>query len=166
MTGLRLVREQDPPYALCPNCGARLELGVGEVTWTARAPADVADRLVLELASAPHEELHVLALNAKLGVISQDRVYRGNTSASLVRIGELFGDALRRHASGILLVHNHPSGDPTPSPDDLHLTAEVVAGGRLLEIPLFDHVIVGAGRYVSLRERGVAFDGPHRTATS
>ena len=72
-------------------------------------------------------------------------VYQGNVPASVVRIGELFRDAVRRNANGLILVHNHPSGDPTPSPDDLHLTAEAVAAGRLLDA------------YVSLRDRGVAF---------
>ena len=85
-------------------------------------------------------------------------VYQGNVSAALVRIGELFRDAVRRHAAGIIIVHNHPSGDPTPSPDDLHLTAEAVAAGRLLDVPVLDHVILGHGAFVSLRDRGITFD--------
>ena len=62
------------------------------------------------------------------------------------------------HAARLILVHNHPSGDPTPTPDDLHLTAEAVAAGRLLDIAVLDHVVLGHGTYVSLRDRGVAFD--------
>jgi DNA repair protein RadC len=85
-------------------------------------------------------------------------VYRGNVSTSLVRVGELFRDAVRQHAAGLILVHNHPSGDPTPSPDDLHLTAETVAAGRLLDVPVLDHLVIGHDAYVSLRDRGVAFD--------
>src|SRR5439155_25416203 len=72
---------------------------------------------------------------------------------------------MRRNANGLILVHNHPSGDPTPSPDDLHLTAEAIAAGRLLDIAVLDHLVIGAGTYVSLRDRGVAFDqrlGQHR----
>jgi len=84
-------------------------------------------------------------------------VYQGNVSTSVVRIGELFRDAVRRNASGLILVHNHPSGDPTPSPDDLHLTAEAVAAGRLLDVAVLDHLIIGHDAYVSLRDRGVAF---------
>jgi DNA repair protein RadC len=75
-----------------------------------------------------------------------------------VRVAELFRDAVRAHAAGLIVVHNHPSGDPEPSPDDLHLTAEAIAAGRLLDLPLLDHVILAADGYVSLRDRGVAFD--------
>jgi DNA repair protein RadC len=93
-------------------------------------------------------------------------VYVGNVSASLVRIGELFRDAVRLDASGVVLVHNHPSGDPTPSPDDLHLTAEAIAAGRLLDVDVLDHVVFGHDTWVSLRDRGVTFDrpGPARAA--
>jgi DNA repair protein RadC len=72
-------------------------------------------------------------------------------------VGELYRDAVRLIASGVILVHNHPSGDPTPSPDDLHLTAEALAAGRLLDIELLDHLVIGHDALVSLRERGVAF---------
>jgi DNA repair protein RadC len=88
--------------------------------------------------------------------------YQGNVSASLVRVGELFRDAVRLDAAGVILVHNHPSGDPTPSPDDLHLTAEALAAGRLLDIDLLDHLVIGHDAYVSLRDRGVSFDRPGR----
>ncbi|MGZ6294434.1 MAG: JAB domain-containing protein, partial [Candidatus Limnocylindrales bacterium] len=89
-----------------------------------------------------------------------ETVYRGNVSTALVRIGELFRDAVRQHAAALIVIHNHPSGDPTPSPDDLHLTAEAVAAGRLLDVPVLDHIIVGHDAYVSLRDRGIAFDPP------
>ena len=94
--------------------------------------------------------------------------YQGNVSASFVRVGELFRDAVRLDAAGVILVHNHPSGDPTPSPDDLHLTAEALAAGRLLDIDLLDHLVIGHDAYVSLRDRGVAFDraGPRPPAAA
>jgi DNA repair protein RadC len=126
--------------------------------WTIRAPRDVADRLLPEMARLEREELRVLLLNAKNGVLRQSTVYVGNVSAALVRVAELFRDAVRVHAAGLIVVHNHPSGDPEPSPDDLHLTAEAIAGGRLLDLPVLDHVILAADGYVSLRDRGVAFD--------
>jgi len=91
-------------------------------------------------------------------VLAMPTIYRGNVSAALVRIAELFRDAVRLHASRLILVHNHPSGDPTPSPDDLHMTAEAVAAGRLLDIAVLDHLVVGHGSWVSLRDRGVSFD--------
>jgi DNA repair protein RadC len=87
-------------------------------------------------------------------------VYQGNVSAALVRVGELFRDAVRLNAAGVILVHNHPSGDPTPSPDDLHVTSEALAAGHLLDIALLDHLVIGHDAYVSLRDRGVLFDRP------
>jgi DNA repair protein RadC len=126
--------------------------------WTIRAPRDVADRLLPEMARLEREELRVLLLNAKNGVLRQSTVYVGNVSAALVRVAELFRDAVRVHAAGLIVVHNHPSGDPEPSPDDLHLTAEAIAGGRLLDLPVLDHIILASDGYVSLRDRGGAFD--------
>lgn len=131
--------------------------------WTIRSPRDVADRLMAQMAHLEREELRVLLLNAKNVVLRQSTVYQGNVSAALVRIAELFRDAVRGHAAGLILVHNHPSGDPEPSPDDLHLTAEAIAAGRLLDIPLLDHVVIARDSYVSLRDRGVAFVRPGRS---
>ena len=102
--------------------------------WTIRSPRDVADRLLLQMGRLEREELRVVLLNTKNVVLRVATVYQGNVSSSLVRVGELFRDAVRLNASGLILVHNHPSGDPTPSPDDLHLTAEALAAGRLLDI--------------------------------
>jgi DNA repair protein RadC len=126
--------------------------------WSVRTPADVADRHVLQMGRLEREELRVVLLNAKNVVLRVVTVYVGNVSASLVRVGELFRDAVRLDASGVILVHNHPSGDPTPSPDDLHLTAEAIAAGRLLDVEVLDHLVVGYDTWVSLRDRGVAFD--------
>lgn len=138
--------------------GRRSQLSTAPQRWTIRAPRDVADRLLPEMARLEREELRVLLLNAKNGVIRQSTVYVGNVSAALVRVAELFRDAVRAHAAGLIVVHNHPSGDPEPSPDDLHLTAEAIAAGRLLDLPLLDHVILAADGFVSLRDRGIAFD--------
>jgi DNA repair protein RadC len=128
--------------------------------WTVRSARDVADRLVLQMGRLEREELRVVLLNTKNVVLRLATVYQGNISSSLVRVGELYRDAVRLNAAGIILVHNHPSGDPTPSPDDLHLTAEALAAGRLLDIDLLDHVVVGHDAWISLRDRGVSFDRP------
>jgi len=125
---------------------------------TVRAPGDLADRLILQMGRLEREELRVVALNTRNAVLAIETVYRGNVSTALVRVGELFRDAIRQHAAGLILVHNHPSGDPTPSPDDLHLTAEAVAAGRLLDVPVLDHLIIGHEAFVSLRDRGIPFD--------
>jgi len=169
-----LARASDAELAAIPGLGlakaarlaAAFELGRRSVAdwpagrWTIRSPRDVADRLVVEMGRLEREELRVLSLNAKNVVQRASTAYVGNVSASLVRVGELFRDAVRLDASGIILVHNHPSGDPTPSPDDLHLTAEAIAAGRLLDIDVLDHVVIGHDAWVSLRDRGVSFDRP------
>jgi DNA repair protein RadC len=126
--------------------------------WTVRRPQDLAARLIAELGHLPREELRVVLLDTRNGVLATPTVYRGNVSVALVRIGELFRDAVRLHAARLILAHNHPSGDPTPSPDDLHMTAEAVAAGRLLDIAVLDHLVIGHGTFVSLRDRGVAFE--------
>jgi DNA repair protein RadC len=132
--------------------------------WTVRSPRDVADRLILQMGRLEREELRVVLLDTKNHVLRVATVYQGNVSSSLVRVGELFRDAVRLNASGVILCHNHPSGDPTPSPDDLHLTAEALAAGRLLDIALLDHLVIGHDAYVSLRDRGVSFDQRARLA--
>ncbi len=171
-----LARASDAELAGIPGVGAAkaarlaaaFELGRRSMAdwppggWTIRSPHDVASRLLLEMGHLEREELRVLALNAKNVVQRMSQVYVGNVSASLVRVGELFRDAVRVDASGIVLAHNHPSGDPTPSPDDLHLTAEAIAAGRLLDVDVLDHVVIGRDAWVSLRDRGVAFDRPGR----
>jgi hypothetical protein len=155
---LAVIRDGPDVQAVCPHCGGSVDLSPVGSSWHTERPIDVAVRLVPQLGPLKREELHVLVLNAKNGVMAQDRIYQGNVSASLVRIGELFKGAVERHGSGLILCHNHPSGDPTPSPDDLHLTAEAIAAGRLLDIPVLDHIIVGGSRFVSLREAGVTFE--------
>ena len=133
---------------------------------TIRSPRDIADRLILQMGRLEREELRVVLLDTKNHVLRVATVYQGNVSASLVRVGELYRDAVRLDASGVILVHNHPSGDPTPSPDDLHLTAAALAAGRLLDIQLLDHLVIGHDAFVSLRDRGVAFDRPDPGAGS
>ena len=140
--------------------GRRLLADWPAARWTVRSPRDVAERLVLQMGPLEREELRVVLLNTKNVVLRVATVYQGNVSSSLVRVGELFRDAVRLNATGVILVHNHPSGDPTPSPEDLHLTAEALAAGRLLDIQLLDHLVVGHDAWISLRDRGIAFDRP------
>jgi DNA repair protein RadC len=140
--------------------GRRLLADWPTARWLIRGPSDVADRLTLQMGGLEREELRVVILDTKNHVLRVATVYQGNVSASLVRVGELFRDAVRLNAAGVILVHNHPSGDPTPSPDDLHLTSEALAAGRLLDIALLDHLVIGHDAYVSLRDRGVSFDRP------
>jgi DNA repair protein RadC len=140
--------------------GRRLMADWPSGRWIVRSPRDVADRLVLQMGRLEREELRVVVLNTRNAVLRVATAYVGNVSTSVVRVGELFRDAVRLNATGVIFVHNHPSGDPTPSPDDLHLTAEALAAGRLLDIDLLDHLVIGHDAFISLRDRGVAFDRP------
>jgi len=139
---------------------AALELGRRALA--AERDGDILDTpAAAERALAPHlahrerEALVVALLTRKQRLIAVIPVYAGNVAGTSVRIGELFTEALRRNAAGILLAHNRPSGDPEPSADDLRTTHDVIAAGRLLGVSVVDHLIIGAGRHVSLRERGV-----------
>jgi DNA repair protein RadC len=158
LPGMGLTRAAQVVAAV--ELGRRTLAGPPAGRWTIRTPRDVADRLLPQMAPLEREELHVLLLNTRNVVLRQVPLYVGNVSTALVRVAELFRDAVRAHAASVIVVHNHPSGDPGPSPDDLHLTAESIAAGRLLDIPVLDHVIVASGGWVSLRDRGVAFDRP------
>lgn len=122
--------------------------------WQVRTPADLAERLIPLMGHLEREELRVLLLNTKNAVIAMVTVYGGNLAGSSVRVGEVFRDAVRRQAAGLVVAHNHPSGDPSPSPEDLRITGELAAAGRLLDIELVDHLVIGHGRWVSLRTLG------------
>ena len=160
VAGIGVVRAAQLVAAF--ELGRRLLSDWPAARWTIRGPADVAERLILQMGRLEREELRVVMLDTKNHVLRVATVYQGNVSSSLVRVGELFRDAVRLNAAGVILVHNHPSGDPTPSPDDLHLTAEALAAGRLLDIALLDHLVIGHDAYASLRDRGVDFDRPDR----
>jgi len=123
-------------------------------TWRIRSPADLAERLLAEMAALPREELRVAVLNSKNVVTALVTVYVGSLAGSPVRVGEVFHDAVRRHGAAVIVVHNHPSGDPSPSSEDLRITADLVAAGRLLDIELLDHLVLGRDRWVSLRAAG------------
>jgi DNA repair protein RadC len=144
----------------CPGCGHPFDLSTKGHTWTIRQPQDVADRLMARYGRLEQEHLVVLSLDTKNHVRSEVVAYVGSIAAAHVRIGELLCEPIRQRAAGLIVVHNHPSGDPAPSPDDLHLTAEALAAAKLLDLALLDHIIVSADRWVSLRDRGINFDRP------
>lgn len=156
LTGIGAARAAQLVAAF--ELGRRLLADWPSGRWSIRGPRDVADRLILQMGRLEREELRIVILDTKNHVLRVATVYQGNVSSSLVRVGELYRDAVRLNAAGIILVHNHPSGDPTPSPDDLHLTAEALAAGRMLDIQLLDHLVIGHDAYVSMRDRGIAFD--------
>jgi DNA repair protein RadC len=112
----------------------------------------VAALLMAEMYGLEQEELRVVLLNTRNQVIDVVTVYRGTLNSSLVRVPEVFKEAIRRNALSIIVAHNHPSGDPEPSPQDRVLTRELVEAGKLLEIEVLDHLVIGRGRWTSLRQ--------------
>ncbi len=137
--------------------GRRLLMATPPERLQIRSPEDVAALLMLEMGSLDQEQLRVLLLDTRHQVIRQVTVYIGNVNTSLVRLAEVFREAIRENAPAVLIAHNHPSQDPTPSPQDVALTREAVEVGRLLSIELVDHLILATTRWVSLRERGLGF---------
>ena len=122
-----------------------------------RSPRDVASLLTSEMAFLAQESLRVLLLNTRNQVLAVHEVYKGNVSSAVVRTAEVFRAAVREGCPSIIIVHNHPSGDPTPSSDDARVTEQLVRAGRLLDIDVLDHVVVAQGGYVSLKDRGLGF---------
>lgn len=122
-----------------------------------RQPADVAGLLLAEMRDLEVEEFRVVLLNTKHYVLAVDRVSVGGLDSSSAHPREIFKRAIRRSAAAMILVHNHPSGDPEPSPEDVQVTRRLAEAGRILGIEVLDHIVVGDGRYVSFRERGITF---------
>jgi len=122
--------------------------------WRIRAPADLAERLMPAMGHLEREELRSVLLTTKNTVSGMVTVYAGNLAGSPVRVGEVFREAVRRQAAAMVVVHNHPSGDPSPSAEDLRITRELAEAGRMLDIELLDHLVIGHGRWVSLRSLG------------
>ncbi len=135
--GTRLSREQRP---LAPRI---------------REPEDVARRFAPRLRDLPVEEFHLLALDSQSRVLREVLVTRGILDSSLVHPREVFRAAIAEAAAGIIVVHNHPSGDPTPSAEDRTVTRQLVAAGQLLDVPLHDHVIIAGDRFTSFAAQGL-----------
>jgi len=137
--------------------GRRLLLAQPEERLQVRSPADLVPLLMLEMGPLDQETLRVVLLNTKNQVIKFSDVYRGSLNSSLVRVAEVFKEAVRVNAAAIIVAHNHPSGDPTPSPEDARVTEQIVAAGKLLEIEVLDHLVIGERTYISLREKRLGF---------
>ena len=138
--------------------GRRLMAESPEERWQIRAPSDAANLLMPRLGYEEQEHFVVLFLDTRNRVTDQETLYIGSLNTSLVRIAEVFRGAVRRHCAAIIVAHNHPSGDPTPSPEDVALTRRLVDAGKLLEVDVLDHLVIGNNRYVSLRERSLGFE--------
>ncbi|MDY6907234.1 MAG: DNA repair protein RadC [Chloroflexota bacterium] len=137
--------------------GRRLVSAQPEERAVVHSPQDVANLLMAEMGSLDQEELKVVLLNTKNQVVAVRDLYRGNVNQSLIRPSEVFREAVRENCPAIIVVHNHPSGDPAPSADDIEVTERLIAAGRLLDIEVVDHLVIGQNRFVSLKEAGQAF---------
>jgi DNA repair protein RadC len=126
-----------------------------EVRPVIRSPADVGELVMSELRHAAREHFKALLLDSKNQVLRVVTVSVGSLNESIVHPRELYREAIRHSAAAVIVAHNHPSGDPAPSPEDVEVTRRLHDAGRLLGIDLLDHVIIGDGRWVSLKERGV-----------
>lgn len=135
--------------------GKRLSGTAGRSEMTVKTPEDAADILMEEMRYLKKEHMKLLLLNVKCGLISIEDVSVGSLNSSIVHPREIFIPAIKKSSASIILAHNHPSGDPTPSQEDINVTRRVSEAGKIIGIELVDHVIIGDGKFVSLRGKGL-----------
>lgn len=153
-TLIHLVREN---LRVLAEVAARSEVALLDATQDDRpihSPADIAAYLGPELGGLAQEQLRVVCLDTKNRVLATVLVYQGGLNATVIRLADCFREPVRLGAAAIVLVHNHPSGDPTPSPEDIHLTAEAGRVGELLGIEVLDHIVIAGSNHLSLRQQG------------
>lgn len=134
--------------------GRRLRQAPRQKTAVIRLPRDVADLMIPELAHLTQEHFVCLFLNTKNHVIGKQTIFVGSLDSSIVHPREVFKEAIRRSSASVICLHNHPSGDPTPSREDIAVTHTLREAGEVVGITLLDHVIIGDGKYISLKEQG------------
>ncbi len=139
--------------------GRRVVLAKQGERLVVRSPSDAAQLLMAEMSHLEQEHFRVLFLDTRNRLLGIETLYVGSLNASNIRVSEVFRDAVKRNCAAIIVTHNHPSGDPTPSPEDVEVTRQLAEAGELLNIEVLDHLIIGRRRFVSLRERGLGFGG-------
>lgn len=137
--------------------GRRLMLESPEERPTINSPADAAALVQYEMSALEKEEMRVILLDTRNHVLDIVTVAHGSLNSAQMRVGEIFTPAVRRNAAAMIAVHNHPSGDPKPSPDDVAITRAMIEAGKLLDIEILDHLVIGLGKYVSLKEKKLGF---------
>ena len=143
---------------------AALELGRRLATTTPEerpqitSPADAANLLMSEMSLLEQEHLRLILLDTRNHVLRMPTLYIGSLNSTTIRISEIFRAAIKENAAALIVAHNHPSGDPSPSPEDVHITRTIVQAGELLNIDLLDHIVIGHNRFVSLKERRLGFE--------
>jgi DNA repair protein RadC len=137
--------------------GRRLNVESPEEKTQIKSPADAAALVSYEMSGLEKEEMRVFLLDTRNRVQDIVTIAKGSVNSAHLRLSEVFTPAVRRNASAVIVAHNHPSGDPTPSPDDVAITRALVQAGKVLDIDVLDHIVIGQGKWVSLKERGLGF---------
>lgn len=119
--------------------------------------AEDAARLLMDMQFLQQEHVRVMLLDSSRRLVGMPTVYIGTLNSSVLRVSEIFREAITRNSAAVILAHNHPSGDPTPSPEDIELTHVLATAGKLLDIPLLDHLIMGKTGWQSLKALGIGF---------
>lgn len=133
--------------------GKRLSMSLPEKRYQIKSADDAANVVRMELMFLDHEQMHILLLDTKNQLIENIKRYKGTVNSSVLRSAEIFRTAIVRNCPSIIICHNHPSGDPTPSNEDIEVTRQLIDAGKLLDIDVLDHLIIGNPRYVSLKQR-------------
>ncbi|HEU5379864.1 MAG TPA: DNA repair protein RadC [Ktedonobacteraceae bacterium] len=133
--------------------GKRLKSEQVEEKYQIRSPRDAANLVMIEMTHLDHEQMRILVLDTKNQVVENVNRYQGTVNSSVLRVAEIFRPAITRNCPAVIVCHNHPSGDPTPSPEDIAVTEQLVQAGKVLDIELVDHLIIGSHRYISLKEQ-------------
>lgn len=138
--------------------GRRLAASTPEDRPLVQSPDQAAALILYEMGALEREQLKVLLLDTRNRLMQIVEVYRGSLNTSLIRVGEIFRDAVRANAAAVIVAHNHPSGDPSPSAEDVAVTKAMVEAGKLLDIEVLDHLVIGQNRYVSMKAKGLGFE--------
>jgi DNA repair protein RadC len=152
-----LTARQARTIAAAVELGRRLVTEQTPERYQIKRPADAATLLMAEMGHLDQEHLRVVLLDTKNRVQEVVTVYIGSVNSAQIRISEIFKGAVRRNSPALIVAHNHPSGDPTPSPEDILVTRQIVEAGKLLDVECLDHLVIVRDRFVSLRERGLGF---------
>lgn len=135
--------------------GKRISAHKNEDNVRISSPNDIADLLMEEMRYLKKEYFKIAILDTKNQIITIENISIGNLNSSIVHPREVFNMAIKRSANSIILVHNHPSGDPTPSSEDINITNRLIEAGNILGIRVLDHIIIGDNRYISFKERNI-----------
>jgi DNA repair protein RadC len=137
--------------------GRRFSVAEIEDRTIIHSPDDAAAIVQYEMGALETEHLRTILLDTRNRVIKIAEIYKGSLNTSVIRVGEVFRDAVRANAASIIVVHNHPSGDPTPSPEDVAVTRAIIDAGELLNIEVLDHLVIGKQAFVSMKAKSLGF---------